>query len=268
MSSTSLPPEIDRMLWSVAESNDPRAIEEMGERYPAFRAELASRIQLVRTLKGARPTREAPRLQLPKQQPAPSWFRRPLAMATAGALLATLALATVVTVSANRVQKLPTVIPVDVEVKSPEEVKQPSVTVAPDSNKDPELPNVPKVGVEPDVNPAKGTLVEFETKGMALKALVKQLALLSGHTVEFAPGFPEETVAANYRGVTFEEALADLGQNFGFTALAEGEKKLLIVPATDPSRPEVSLPNGSHSEAVDGISSASEAETKLNIPKK
>lgn len=246
--SAKLPPEIDRMLWSVAESNDPRAIEEMGDRYPAFRGELTARIHMVRSLKGSRPTHEVPRFSLPQPVPTP-WYVRPVALVSAGALLATLALATVVTVSSRRTTKLPPVQPINVEkpvqaVKKPDEQGVPSDTL-----------NTPKIKPQ-DVAPVNeptlpwDTLVTFETDGMSLKEAIKQIAAQGGLTVDFAPGLSAERVAATYTAVTVTEALADLGQNFGFTALPEGERKILIVPATDPARPPVNLPESSHSESI------------------
>lgn len=245
---TKLPPEIDRMLWSVAESNDPRAIEEMGDRYPAFRGELAARILMVRSLKGSRPSREAPRLALPQPQASP-WFMRPVALVTAGALLASLALATVVTVNSRRAPHLPVVKPINVETPF-EAVKKP---IEPEANND--GLNTPKIKPQ-DVAPAQETdlpsvaIVTFETDGMSLKEAIQQIARQGGLTVDFAPGLSSERIAATYTGVTVTEALADLGQNFGFTALPEGEKKILIVPAMDPAKPPVNLPDGAHSESL------------------
>ena len=61
-----LPREIDELMWDVAERDDNETLDQFVERYPEFRSELAKRLQMVRGLRGSRPTRPMPAF-VPKQ---------------------------------------------------------------------------------------------------------------------------------------------------------------------------------------------------------
>jgi hypothetical protein len=46
---------------------------------------------------------------------------------------------------------------------------------------------------------------------------------------------PNPDIRMKYIQVPGSQILSDLGREFGFTALKEGENRFLIVPATDPN---------------------------------
>ena len=56
-----IPREMDELMWSVAEADDPQATAEFGERYPDLRVEMTKRVKMVRGLKGSRPRSRAER---------------------------------------------------------------------------------------------------------------------------------------------------------------------------------------------------------------
>jgi hypothetical protein len=60
-----LPPEIDEMLWVVAESRDDATVQEFERRYPQYRAELYKRRAMLEALRKARPTETPPRRSTP-----------------------------------------------------------------------------------------------------------------------------------------------------------------------------------------------------------
>ncbi|MBS1722114.1 MAG: hypothetical protein JSS66_03795 [Armatimonadetes bacterium] len=266
---TKLPPEIDRLIWALAETNDSRAIEEFGERYPAYREALVERIKLVRRLRAAKPTREVPGWNY---HPAPSQprYSRGLGLVLAGAALASLAFATVTTLDrfvfhkqqpteSTKTGGPPPIQPYD----GPSHPVKPSTEV-----------------IEPSVAPKGGTgqvgqagetkadpfskLVTVDHEHIKLSQLIKEIALQAGLKLEVAPGLTDDVVAAKYIGVPAIEALQDLGQNFGFSVHIEHDDGALLIPAIDPSKPPVTVPNGSFSEPAEAPKTGTEP---VNAPK-
>ncbi len=55
-----IPVEIDQLMWEIAESQSQDTIEEFVRRFPDFRHELTKRLNMVQSLRGARPTGAVP----------------------------------------------------------------------------------------------------------------------------------------------------------------------------------------------------------------
>lgn len=78
MRKENLPQEIDELIWLTAESNDESAIKDFEERYPQYRAELATRRVMIEVMRKSKPQGipmhlENPRMYLSKSRN--SWFR-------------------------------------------------------------------------------------------------------------------------------------------------------------------------------------------------
>src|SRR5687767_9309135 len=81
-------PELDELMWTLAERRDTAALDEFVERHPHLKGEMGKRLALTNSLRGAysdaKPT-SIPRFR-PSPLPAPIWTR-PLALAAATVLL-------------------------------------------------------------------------------------------------------------------------------------------------------------------------------------
>lgn len=244
-----VPPEIDALLWQAAESRDPRVVEEFGERYPAFRGELVQRLQMVRELRSARPDKPAPNFR-PGARPARRTLSWP-AFAAAGVALATIGWASVATV--QRLNAVPkstepqAVRPSDSEHAVQARPSQPAPFREPD-------PQGKGSDGQPAPQPPKPfeTLVTCVHESVSLRQAIQEVASVARIRLEFAPGFEEQTVTTNYVQLPAKQVLDNLGQTYGFTAYTQTEDSLLIVPAMDPEKPQVTVPEGSGSEPSDG----------------
>jgi hypothetical protein len=70
-----IPKEIDELMWTLAENNDPAAIDDFGIRYPSLREEMLKRMRTIRALKsGSRISRttQVPTFQNTQTRP-PNW---------------------------------------------------------------------------------------------------------------------------------------------------------------------------------------------------
>lgn len=240
-----IPSQIDETMWSVVELDDPRALDEFAARYPAYRDELTKRLKLVRGMKSAIPHRPVPRFHVPTRGARPA-LRRPILV---GSLALGLALVSFAMVSNYmRREQSPPAPPSTVNQlpKSPSLEPHQRKEVAPQTL--PTGDGQANVTKDPDPPTNLDRHVTVDVKSAGLRGVIGQIASQAALSVEFAPGFEDQLVRATYIGVPAKDALADLGQNFGFTALAQGERKVLIVPALDPGRPVTTPPSGSFSE--------------------
>ncbi len=229
-----IPPELDGLMWTLAENPDARALDEFGERYPTYRAELGKRIALVRTFRGARPhePKSAPRFS-PRPAPRPAW--RPVPVLAGLAALLTLGFAGywgAVKLAPRNVERPPDVVAANVDpVQLPDnggvvyqdkpQAQQPPMgdTATP--------PNAPLA------TPALDQTQDLRVDNTFLQSAIQLLAEGSGYTVLFAPGMPNPTISTDYRSTRAKDILADLGREYGFTIFEEGNGQLLAIPAVN-----------------------------------
>jgi len=249
-----IPPEIDELMWSIAESDDSAAIEDFGDRYPSFRPEMAKRLQMVRSLRGARPQAAEPK---PKRKPfVPSResvpYREPgrwMMPVAAGFVLVSVVFATYAVTIYTQRQKPDTAVTQPVHTTTTAPAAQelaPEVTVPTVQTPRNSAGNTPPVAeVSPFDRPV--TLVADQISlANALNLIARQI----GVTLSSAPGMPDIDIAADYRNVPARQVLEDLGRNFGFTPLIQSEREALLIPAVDPNPgdgprpPSGGLPDG------------------------
>ncbi|MFQ3587476.1 MAG: hypothetical protein SNJ74_01345 [Fimbriimonadaceae bacterium] len=242
-----IPPEIDSLMWAIAENPGDDAIEEFGRRFPDYRQELAKRLSMVRALKGARagvpsmaPTRWQP--DRPARR-APGRFR--LGWVLASAALAAVAFASYAGFSAlaTRQTEIPPV---------------PSVPTAPPAMPDRivyrEAPRpidpAPPIAPPPSrPRPPWDQPISLQMEGVPLEVALQAIAQKGGLRLEIAPGLSEVLIVLDYRETRPMDILRDMGPKFGFTALPQGRNEVLIVPVvSDPTGPAPEQPT----DRVDG----------------
>jgi hypothetical protein len=244
-----IPKVVDELMWRVAESADPEAAREFGDRYPGFVGELERRIAMVDSLRGSRPRTSTPRFAYPSAPVSQGWPRS--AWAVSGALAAALAFAAFLSV---RPPERP-VQPPEAPTATTAGRAQPSPTRG--SSMEGVVPDAAAGGQPQPYQPAPPartapaspfeTLVSLDASSIRLSQAIQAIAQQASLVIEVAPGFQDETIEARYAGVTAKQALDDLGQNFGFTVIVQQGRNALLIPALDPNRPPASLPDGSYS---------------------
>lgn len=247
-------PEIDSMMWAVAEDGNPRAVAEFEQRFPDLKAELAKRLAMVRSLRGAGGSVEK---AIPRFKPAataaplpagPKWPWIAAAAAIAATGFATYAFV------ANRepqpsglVKQIPTTVP------SPS-----SGVVYSDSLPTGYPKTTPKIGTEPSNDPAptpSGSAPlppylqpqQFQFSNTKLASAIRMACLAGRLEVEIAPGLPDVSITKDYTGYTPVQVLQALGDEYGFTPLEDGPRRVLIIPAKDDSGAprKLTIPEGS-----------------------
>lgn len=252
-----IPAEIDNLMWAAAESGDPRAVDEFGQRYPAYRSELVKRVAMVRSLRTARPWVDAPPFRpsahVQHRQPRRSW-----ALVAAGGLaFATVAFASIATWQRTFPATHRTAMVEPIAVSKPDlphaKAVQPHESTGEMHVVPKDVPNDVPTNPEPIVAIAPFERpVTVSHERVSLVGLMRELALQARVKLIVAPGFQDQMVEARYAGVPFLQAMQDLGQNFGFTPMVQGDNEILAIPALDPSKPPVTVPQGSYSEPLDG----------------
>jgi len=225
-------PEVDRLMWLVAEENNSKAIEDFGNRFPDLRVELVRRLEMVRSLRGAGNkvrTLEVPAFR-PKLVPSAPRVSYRLAFAAAAVAFAAIGLGTYALVSnsgrlqAPRIQPIPTEMPtMPPAVTYNEHLPAPQPT---------QTPLVPQNQVPNDI-PDYMQPQNFEFHGTKLAMALRMIATAGHFQIEIGPGLPDIEVSSNYGQVTPVEALKRLGEEFGFTAFAQEKGRVLIIPVKD-----------------------------------
>jgi hypothetical protein len=233
-------PDLDRLMWAIAEANDDRAASDFESRFPELRNELTKRIAMVRGLKVSKPHAEPVR-QLPKFDLRPT--PEPRISYRTGYVLACMAAAVVafgsyvVTGSLLRSPDpapLPLVLqeqPVDAlsgfDPSGMAPMPAPSSSLGSTaSGTQPPAPTLPV----PRMQRPLTVRLNRVPLAVALEAVAGQVSA----TLEIAPGLPEIDVSLDYHGVGAIEIFKDLGRRYGFTAFDQGGGGILIVPAVDP----------------------------------
>jgi len=237
VSKVRIPAEIEEALWTVAESNDPRAIDEFGKRYPAYKEALIDRIQMVRRLRSSRPLGEAPAMKF-RPAPAPTPRRWP-ALALGGLLFAGLAWGTVSNWPAPRKQPDSPVQSSSVAGPTSEPTtdgRGSPLALAPGDHKVESGPSHEDVG-KPETVAAPSDPFErpvtVDHGKVKLTALLREIGMQAKLKLEVAPGLEDVEIEAHYAATPAKDVLRDLGDNFGFTVMVQEGSHALVIPALD-----------------------------------
>lgn len=235
-------PQLDQLMWVIAESQDAKAIDEFGQKHPELRSELTHRLAMVRSLRSAgKHTDQATRI--PQFRPVSHVRQAPprRTVAVVSALgLAALAMATYTVTSfvvashqspVERTQPLPPPTPkvVTSDVKAPETVHY--------TNQLPQ-PEVPEPSPEPTVAAAPSYLKpqNLKIERAKLSQVLQMVAAQGGLKLDIGPGLPDPDVRAVYHNISPVAILEDLGRTYGFTAFDQGNGAVIVIPAVDKSK--------------------------------
>ena len=226
-----VPPELDSLMWTLAEEGNERAIDEFGERHPELRTELLHRMTMVKGLRGEKkrssdPPKAIPRF-VPKEAPsgAPVYVVGGLVLCAVGALAYLTTVLLSPTQPTRRVEHpnagLPHV--------------QPSTSTEPVVVKGDTRPPAPPV-IQEESEPAlvKGSLKIDNAKLLDVIELISETCKIK---IDPAPGMPNPEVMVNYTQKDAMEMLSDLGAQYGFTPLNQHDGSILVVPARDRNAP-------------------------------
>jgi len=239
-------PEIDRLLWAVAESGSEQARMEFLQRYPTYQAELEKRASLVSGLKAKRPTPDQvvlrpqfkPRPEVkPTKRPYGNWVAGGFALAAVVALgyLGARAFSPPAPVTT---QALPPPIQSQVDPpkvanpveKSPNDAPQ----EAPENRKvtppasDPS--SVPPINDQ--MNPWQKSQ-DVKVASAPLQTVLQMVAIRGGMKLEIAPGMSNPTISYEAHSKNAVDIMKDLGHQYGFTPMLDGENTVIAIPAVD-----------------------------------
>ena len=238
-----IPPELDSLMWTLAEDGNERAIDEFGARHIEHRAELLRRIAMVKGLRGEKKRVEEPVKAIPRFVPKEPKSNVPMYIVGALVLAAIGALAFVTTILLTPAPHVPVTPPLYVQSGQSDkviEVPQP-VSTAPLV-----YPSVPPVMRETErvEEPAKpGTL---RIDHAPLLSVLDMISQTCGVRIDSAPGMPNPDVVINFRDMTAMQMLRDLGHQYSFTPLDQHDGSILVVPAVDEGT--TSFPNLENTE--------------------
>lgn len=243
-------PDVERLMWLIAEERDPKAIADFEARFPDLKIELAKHIAMVSGLKSAArklPPHEIPRFVPRHVQPAPVLNRMVYVVAVfvLGAVaFGTYAVTSLVT--AKPVTKLGTSNPQpEGSVLSPPSSDPLLQKVVPPSQSTPSGPAT-AVDPTPQAGDPLDKPISLDVEHAPLEAALLMVARSAGLTIQIGPGLGQKEVALVYQGMSARQVLDDLGRKHGFTCLPQERGNILVIPV----RPDGDLnANASESDA-------------------
>ncbi|MFY9234040.1 MAG: hypothetical protein WAO58_06220 [Fimbriimonadaceae bacterium] len=232
-------PEIEELMWALAEARDSAAIDEFGQRFPELRGELGKRLALTQSLKGASPggrAEDIPRFR-PKPAPASIWTR-PAAFGFATVLLFALAFGSYF-ITQRVAGNSPDNVSVGTQGPAVEPLQTDPLVASPKvppvkTYVDPGNPTL-NPGLNPENLPRHLRPQTLAIKSAKFMNVITVLAEYCGLRIEM-PDLPaamaDLTIEANYTDMTPMAMLSDLGTKYGFTPYSQGGNRVLLIPAT------------------------------------
>ena len=218
-----LPPDIDRLAWSVAESGDPRLREEFAHRHPEFAEEMERRATLVDD-RGHTPAHAASGIALPlRRAPVPMWANVLVGLAV-GAVIVSLFIPRNERVESDPVQAAP--------LRSAQNA---SSGVMPPANPQPastvqDVPPVSTTSPTPIVEKGPTTM---RLEGTRLHDALALIAAAGDLNVRVDSEVPDTEVREELTNLTPREMIARLGEEYGFRIVEESPGSLVLVPLSE-----------------------------------
>jgi len=235
-----IPADLDALMWTITEDNDMAAIDDFERRFPQFKGELATRIAMVRGLKQSRPAVRTvapiPRF-VPRDSGPPAANRRSVfAVAMLGGL-AVVALGAYAVV-ANLPKPTPVLVPKN-EVIHTQPEQDPNENAVGNMDREPGAlnPTNPGTSTNPSVAMPWDKPQSVSITDAALIDVLKLIAETCGLRIELAPNMPNPVVSVRYTNRAGMDMLKDLGRQYKFTPLEQGQGEVLIVPAVEFTSP-------------------------------
>jgi hypothetical protein len=241
-----LPPDIDALIWTLAEDGNAIAQDQFRGRYPEYADALDARVTIVKGIKRAKSPAAEARPELPKFSPKanvrPMWTLTP---GIAALLLVALGFASFTIVYFASLATRQTAETPKKAAGRTVAVNFPPAGQAPVSVPEKVLPRPQSPTAEPE-DPAYLRPQSVSFKGANLSLALKAIAAQGGLDITIAPGLPEETIDVSYSGVTTIEILQDLGVKYRFTPFDQGDGSVLVIPARDESAVAKKVPGTSN----------------------
>lgn len=233
-----IPPEIDALMWRLAEEGGPIAQMEFEQRYTRYGPELTRRIRMVAELRQAGKTvahRPSFTPRPVRTAPTPRW-----AVGTALGLAALAVGAVAYVVSSGGEQRTPPQVVPRVDTR-PAVLPKPNVVFAPPKEEPPTVgppPTAPPPKAEPPASTRDDKPRDVRIADTNLLAAIQLVAAGGGIKATVAPGFVDQKVTLDYRGLSTLDTLRAMGDQYGFSVLEQEEGHVLVVPAreTTPER--------------------------------
>jgi hypothetical protein len=228
-----IPPDIDELMWAIAENDTPDAVYEFEHRFPKYQQELMRRIKTVQALRAQ--GRTVPARDIPAFQARPVTVdSKPVQWL--GYAAVSIAVISTAVLAATRNKPTPTQGPAPISVKAPEPTK---VRLVPRNSPPPAVATAP---IDPAKNPPiqqADTLKKFDAviEVAKLHDAIQMIAMSGKVTVTIAPGLENPEVQVNFTHMTAMEMLFTLGKDYAFTPVINGENDILILPVKDDSEP-------------------------------
>jgi len=247
-----IPPELEALMWTLAESGNQQAVDEFEARFPQLKIELAKRTGMVRSLRSTRPG-NVTSPAIPRFVPGPAASAEPSrGMYTAAFVFATIALSVfaytaVVARRAKPVeQPLPQIPLQNVQAPPP----APYAQYAPPVNSPPSYPPV----VNHDETPPPASLQNeppilpgptehswnkpqsLAMRNVPLQTVLQAVAEEGRLSLDVAPGMPNPTITVDYHDISAEEILKDLGRTYAFTPILSDDGSAIMIPAVSRTR--------------------------------
>ena len=230
-----IPPELDSLMWRLAEEGGPTARAEFEARHVRYGPELSRRVAMVAELRQAGRT----------VSPRPTFTPRPIrqtpfwtmAAAIGLAVVAVGAVAFVVSSEGPKREK---------PLVKEELPKQTTPVVVPPSQRP--LPTPEPMATTPSIRNPKPERVapynvarDVRISDTSLTAAIDLVAAGGGLKVTVAPGFEERRVSLDYRGLDTVATLRAMGEEYGFSVIEEEEGNVLVVPVRQTDEPTRSI---------------------------
>jgi len=247
-----LPPELKELLWETLDSDNQELREKLIARRPELEPELESAEKMSDALRAARPAPPAS-LPLPVCLAPSGWRALPrfAQFASGAAVLVAVAFGANAILTLNRTPQPETaatqaISPSSVtarETQSAGAASEPQTqSTPPTAGTGPVAPaNTPPIVAPP--SPIQ-TPVTINVENTSLQAVLRDIATQAGLSLTLAPGLANPAVTIQYSGVPAEVIFSTLGQRFGFTAIPQGERDLLILPAREQNQPMLNPEGG------------------------
>lgn len=228
-----IPPDVDELMWAIAENDTPDAVYDFEHRFPKYQQELMRRIKTVQALRAQGKT--APSREIPVFQARPvSIDRKPIQWLGYGAVCIAVISTAVLAATRNQPTPDPKPAPINTTIVRPQVVpeiqsNQPRVPQATAPIDPAKLPPPPK----PDQSKKYDAVIEVAK----LHDAIQMIAQISGVSVTIAPGLENPDVQVNFTQMTAMEMLTALGKEYAFTPIINGEREILILPVKDDAEP-------------------------------
>lgn len=240
-----IPQPIDELMWLVAEQRDPAAVDAFARRYPEYRAEMLDRMDLVRTLKDARPAARGavPQFRPPVASTTPRWAPRWAMAAAASIALVAVGVASYRIVGSLNRPDFPEPPPMVAEVPAKPPVsstfgsqKGTGMGIAPGderrSGHSEARPSDPRMsGLVEDLLPSEVPVV-VRSKEIGLIQALKEVERQSGLVLILAPGLPDDVVSVDLEGPAMI-VLREMASTYGFSVFDQYDGTVNVIPAVD-----------------------------------